>query len=97
MESAEYPHAMVPTLGTNSLLLVLPSFFLGDGSSTGTTALWIHNSEMAAFVEVVFIYNEYILGNPQMNCRQGNNTRKEWVRKHKEGLYNKQEQILNIC
>ena len=39
---------------------VLPSPLLGDGSSTGPTALWIDNSEMAAVVEVVFIYNEYI-------------------------------------
>ena len=44
------------------MLLVLPSPLLGDGSSTGPMALWIDNSEMAAVVEDVFIYNEYIWG-----------------------------------
>ena len=56
MESAEYPHTMGPTLGANFLSQVLPSPSLGDGSSTGSMALWMDNSEMAAVVEVVFIY-----------------------------------------
>ena len=48
MESAEYPHIMGSTLGTNFLSWVLPSPSLGDGSSTGPMALCINNSEMAA-------------------------------------------------
>ena len=35
---------------------VLPSSSLGDGLSTRPMALWIENSEVAAVVEVVFIY-----------------------------------------
>ena len=62
MESAEYPHTMGPTLGANFLPQVLPSPSLGHGSSTGPMALWIDNSEMAAIVEMMFIYNEYIWG-----------------------------------
>ena len=50
MESAEYLHTMSPTLGANFLSWVLPSPSLGDSSSTGPTALWINNSEMAAVV-----------------------------------------------
>ena len=43
----------------SSLILswVLPSPSLGDGLNTGPTSLWIDNSEMAAVVEMVFIYN----------------------------------------
>ena len=37
------------------LFLTSPS--LGDGLSTGPTALWIENSDMAVVVVVVFIYN----------------------------------------
>ena len=59
-ESAEYPHTIGPILGANFLSWVLPSASLGDGSSTQPTALWIDNSEMAAVIEVLFIYNEYI-------------------------------------
>ena len=51
-----------PTLGANFLLWVLPFPWLGDGSSTGPTALWIDNSEIGAVVKDVFIYNEYIWG-----------------------------------
>ena len=40
----------------------LPSLLLRDGSSTGPTVLWKDNSEMAAIVEMVFIYNKYIWG-----------------------------------
>ena len=36
---------------------VVPSPSLGDGSSTGPTALWIENSEVAVVVVVVFIYS----------------------------------------
>ena len=53
---------MGPTLGANFLSQVLPSPWLEDGWSTGHTALWTDNSEMAAVVEAVFIYNEYIWG-----------------------------------
>ena len=68
---------------------LLPSPSLGDGSSTGPTALWIDNSEVAAVVEVVFIYTRADLeGTPNTNTKGG--------RKGKEtlwkGLYNKQEQ-----
>ena len=51
-----------PHIGCIFLLWVLPSPSLGDDSSTGLTILWIDNSVMAAVVEVVFIYNEYIWG-----------------------------------
>ena len=55
----------------NSCLLVswvLPSPSLGDGLSTGPMALWIENSEMAAVVVVVFIYNGADLeGTPSTN------------------------------
>ena len=47
---------------------VLPSPSLGDGSSTGPTALWIENSEMSAVVVVVCIYNGADLeGTPSTN------------------------------
>ena len=62
---------MGPTLGANFLLWVLTSPSLGDGSSTGPMALWIDNSEMAAFVEVVFIYNEYIWGKSTEELQTG--------------------------
>ena len=68
---------MGPMLGASFLSWVLPSPLLEDGLSTGPMALWIDNSEVAAVVEVVFIYSEYIWGNLHMNCREGNNTRKE--------------------
>ena len=60
MELPEYPHTMGPILDAKFLLWVLISPLLGDGLSTGHMALWIDNSEMAAIVEMVFIYNEYI-------------------------------------
>ena len=50
---------------------VLPSPSLGDGLSTGPKALWIDNSEMAAVVEVVFIYNEYIWGKSTHELQTG--------------------------
>ena len=56
---------MGPTLGTN----FFPS--LGDGLSTGPMALWIDNSEMAAVVEVVFIYNDYICGKSTAELQAG--------------------------
>ena len=49
-----------PHIGWQFLLWVLPSTSLGGDFSTGPMALWIDNSEMAAVVEVVFIYNEHI-------------------------------------
>ena len=46
----------VPSMIINELSEVLPFPSLGDGLSTGPTALWIENSDMAADVVVVFIY-----------------------------------------
>ena len=45
-----------PHIGHQFLSQVLPSPSLGDGLSIRPMALWIDNSEMAAVVEVVFIY-----------------------------------------
>ena len=46
------------------MLWVLPSPSMGDGSRTGSTALWIDNSEMAAVVLQKFYLftNEYSWG-----------------------------------
>ena len=70
MESAEYPHTMGPTLGTNFCHMFLPSPLLGDGLSTGPMALLIENSEVAAIVVVMFIYTRADLeGTPNTNTK----------------------------
>ena len=64
---------------------------LEDGSSTGPMALWIDNSEMAAVVEVIFIYTRADLeGTPNTNTKGKKVEGKE--RKLWKGFYNKQEQ-----
>ena len=91
MESAEYPHTMGPTLGTNFCHGFLPSPSLGDDWSTGPMVLSIVNSEMAAVVEVVFIYTRADLeGTPNMNKKAKKEGREG------KGLYNKQGQS-QIC
>ena len=50
---------------------VLPYPSLGDGSSTWPTVLWIDNSDVAAVVEDVFIYNEYMWGKSKYELQTG--------------------------
>ena len=80
-----------PTLGGIFLLWVLPSPLLEDGSNTGNTVLRIDNSEMAAVVEVVFIYTRADLEGTPNTITKGK--RKEWKENKLCGKdYNKQEQ-----
>ena len=73
-----------PHIGHQFLSKVFTSSLAGRWLEHGPMALWIDNSEMAAVIEVVFIYTRVDLeGIP--------NTNTKGKKEGREGLYNKQE------
>ena len=87
---------MGPTLGANFCHGFLPSPSLGGDLSTGPTALWIDNSEMAGVVEVVLFTQEQIWRGLQIKTQREKKEGREGKETLRKGLYNKQEQS-QIC
>ena len=110
MESAEYPHTMSPTLGTNFLSWVLPSpwwemaWALGPWHCGLITLKWqlLFGRKWCLFSMHIVVgkpttkLHTGMDGEVQTSIRKTDQEKEAGKGKDHEGLYNKQEQILNI-